>query len=217
MKELQAHGVQKLEALVLTHPDLDHFGGALDVIGSFPVSEIVDPARPSPKAGFIDVLEASRDRGIRWRRAAAGQSWSIDGITLEVLAPADSLMEADTEANASSVVLWLKWGDFDAILTGDAPAEVERSISSRFSGRVEVLKVGHHGSTTSSDSLFLARTRPKVAVVSAGRNNRFGHPAPAVLGRLERVGALVSRTDLDGTIRVIGRRDGSYSIIGARD
>lgn len=217
VKELQAHGVQKLEALVLTHPDLDHFGGALDVIGSFPVAEIVDPARPSPKAGFIDILEASRDRGIRWRRAAAGQSWSIDGITLEVLAPADSLIQADTEANASSVVLWLKWGDFDAILTGDAPAEVERSISSRFSGRVEVLKVGHHGSTTSSDSLFLDRTRPKVAVVSAGRNNRFGHPAPAVLDRLERVGALVSRTDLDGTIRVIGRRDGSYSIIGARD
>jgi len=81
---------------------------------------------------------------------------------------------------------------------------------------LEVLKVGHHGSTTSTDPVLLAATHPRVALVSVGRGNRFGHPSQEVLSRLRRFGVEVHRTDREGTLRVLGRRDGSFVVHGAR-
>jgi len=216
LRELQRRGARRIEALVLTHPDLDHIGGAAALLAAVPIGEVVDPARPSPKRAYIEVLEASVAEGVPWRRAQAGDHWEIDGLVLDVLAPGEHIVDADTDANASSVVLRLRWGDFDALLMGDAPAAVEQVLAGDFDGGIEVLKVGHHGSDTSSDGVFLAHTRPEVAIVSAGRRNRFGHPSPAVLGRLDDVGARIRRTDREGTIRVTARADGTYVVDAER-
>ncbi|HSW31118.1 MAG TPA: hypothetical protein VLH75_16655, partial [Longimicrobiales bacterium] len=120
--------------------------------------------------------------------------------------------EGDTDSNDASVVLAVAFGSFDALLTGDAPTSVERALLAGVSPDLEVLKVGHHGSLTSTDPALLAHAHPTLALVSVGRRNRYGHPAPAVLERLEAAGAVVRRTDEEGTLSVLGRKDGTWSV-----
>jgi competence protein ComEC len=214
VRALRSRGVRRLEAVFLTHPDLDHIGGAGAVLSAFDVASVYDPALPAGKEGFVDVLEVATSRAVPWHAARAGQRIELDGLSIEVLHPPDSTTSG-TEANATSLVLHVVFGEFDALLTGDAYRDVELAVSEELAG-VEVLKVAHHGSETSTDSLFLARTRPEVAVISVGRSNRYGHPAPGVLGRLERSGARVRRTDQEGTLSISARRDGRYSLVGER-
>jgi competence protein ComEC len=214
VRALRARGVGRLEALVLTHPDLDHIGGAAPVLQSLDVRAVYDPAFPAPKQDFVQVLTAATERGVPWRPARAGGRIELDGIMLEVLYPPDSL-PPETETNATSVVLRLTYGDFDALLTGDAYTDVERALLP-FLPPLEVLKVGHHGSDTSTDSLLLARTHPEVALISVGRTNRYGHPSPRVLARLERSGAQIRRTDQEGTLSIVARPDGTYQVVGER-
>lgn len=217
---LRGRGVGRLEALVLTHPDADHIGQAVRVLSALSVATVLDPGVPVGKPGYVELLEEASARGVPWRPARAPLRWEVDGVALEVLHPVDTIAPAPGEvvdANDHSVVLLVRWGDFEALLTGDAPAAVERAVSSSLpEGGVEVLKVAHHGSDTSTDSLLLARARPELAVVSVGRGNRYGHPSPRVLGRLEGFGVPVRRTDRRGTVRVEARRDGSFRVSGAR-
>jgi len=215
VRALKSRGVRRLEALVLTHPDLDHIGGAAAVLSSFDVGMVYDPGLPAGKQAFVDALDEAAARGVPWRLARAGDRLDIDGLSLRVLYPPVGL-EPGGDTNASSIVIHASLGEFDALLTGDAYKDVDRLIASTFTHVVEVLKVGHHGSDTSTDSLLLATARPELALISVGRNNRYGHPAPEVLDRLERSGASVRRTDREGSIVVLGRHDGSYSVTSRR-
>ena len=210
VRTLRAEGVGRLELLVLTHPDLDHIGGAEAVLRSFGVGRVLDPALPAPKGAYVDVLTSSRALGVPWSAARAGQSLVIDGVTLEVLHPGP-LASGEVEANAASVVLLVRWRGFRALLTGDAYVDVERALVDEV-GDLDVLKVGHHGSRTSTDSLFLARSRPEIALIPVGRRNRYGHPAPEVVRRLNAAGADVWRTDRHGTVRVRVARDGTVHV-----
>jgi competence protein ComEC len=214
--ELRRRGVRRLEALVLTHPDLDHFGGAVAVLDRFVVGQVADPGYGAGKEGFIEVLEAATRAGVPWMAARAGQRTRLDGMTVEVLHPGADAGGDPEDANASSVVLLIRFGSFEALLTGDAPVEVERLLVPHLPAQLEVLKVGHHGSTTSTDDALLAATHPVVGLVSAGRGNRYGHPAPSVLQRLAAQGVEVHRTDREGTLRVVGRRDGTFQVRGGR-
>ncbi|KPJ80593.1 MAG: hypothetical protein AMS19_09270 [Gemmatimonas sp. SG8_23] len=211
---LRARGVRRLEALVLTHPDLDHIGGAAAVIDAFEPRLVMDPLLPAPKHEYATLVEHAAARGVRWAAARAGDSFELGGVTFRVLHPSE-LPTDPREGNAASVVLLVSWGRFDALLTGDAYVDVERAIAER-AGDIEILKVGHHGSATSTDSTFLATVRPEVALVSVGRGNRYGHPAPAVLRRLSAVGARTYRTDQLGTVRAVVGRDGSVRITTSR-
>jgi competence protein ComEC len=215
VRALRRRGVRRLEALVLTHPDLDHIGGAPAVLASFAVGEILDPAEPAGKGAYVDLLEEATRRGIPWHRARAGDRRSWDGVDVRILHPGDAAPtseEGDTGSNDVSVVLSVAFGSFDALLTGDAPTAVERALLAGVSPELEVLKVGHHGSLTSTDPVLLAHAHPALALVSVGRRNRYGHPAPQVLARLESAGAQVHRTDREGTLSVLGRRDGSWAV-----
>ncbi|HSG07880.1 MAG TPA: DNA internalization-related competence protein ComEC/Rec2 [Longimicrobiales bacterium] len=213
VRALRRAGVVRLEALVLTHPDLDHIGGAAAVLGTFPVGRVVDPGLAAGKEAYVDVLEAAVDRGVPWQAVHAGDRLDLDGVELEVLSPAAlGGVEGDTESNAASVVLAVRYGLFDALLTGDAPVEVERAIASEVSASLELLKVGHHGSSTSTDPVLLARSRPRTALLSVGRGNRYGHPAASVLARLREAGVEVHRTDREGSIRVVARQTGEMRV-----
>lgn len=213
VRALRRAGVTRLDMLVLTHPDLDHIGGATAVLGAFDVGRVVDPALAAGKDAYVEILEAAVARNVPWQSAAAGDRLDVDGVEVHVLSPpAGGGPGGDTDSNDASVVLAVRFGAFDALLTGDAPVSVERAILSGVSSSLEVLKVGHHGSDTSTDSLLLAHAHPRVALLSVGRGNRYGHPSRGVLARLVGAGVEIHRTDREGTVRVRGRRDGEMQV-----
>jgi competence protein ComEC len=215
VRALARRGVGRLEAVVLTHPHLDHIGGAGSVLRMFEVGAVYDPGLPAGSFEYLELLELAAERGIPWRATRAGDRLEIGGLAIDVLSPPAGAEPAE-DANVTSVVLHVAFEALDVLLTGDAYADVERGISSRVSSDLEVLKVGHHGSDTSTDSLLLVRSSPEVALISAGRFNRYGHPDPEIVARLEAVGARVWRTDRHGTVSLIGRPDGSYTVSGDR-
>jgi len=215
VRALRSRGVRRIEALVLTHPDLDHIGGATAVLQELDVGVVYDPGLPAGKQAFVDVLEAATERAVPWRAARAGDRMQLGALSVTVLYPPEDL-PADVESNASSVVLHARLGAFDALLTGDAYKDVDRLLAPGFTDVVEVLKVGHHGSDTSTDPALLEAARPELALVSVGRFNRYGHPAPEVLARLEDHGVRIRRTDREGDVSVLGRPDGSYSVTSRR-
>jgi competence protein ComEC len=187
-------------------------------MAGLPMEGILDPGVPVGKEVYLDVLGAAEDRKIPWRRARAGDSLNLDGVALRVLSPApDSargMPDGEVDANEASLVLELRFGAFSALLTGDAPVGAEASfVGAMLSERVQLLKVGHHGSATSTSPELLARISPETAIISVGRRNRYGHPHPAILRRLEGAGTTVFRTDRSGTIRVKARPDGSYRVV----
>ena len=110
-----------------------------------------------------------------------------------------------------SVVLLIRHGAFAALLTGDAQKEAEEALAAA-AGPVQVLKVAHHGSSTSTSAAFLARVRPALALVSVGRGNHYGHPAREVVQRLRDAGARILRTDQNGEVAVRAREDGSWTV-----
>lgn len=214
---LRSRGAARLEALVLTHPDLDHIGGAGAVLASLEVGGVLDPARASGRSAYGRVLEAARARGVGWWPAADRARLSVDGMALTVLSPPGPdppgpAGAADSWSNDASVVLLVEYGRFRALLTGDAPVAVERAVLGRVPGPLSLLKVGHHGSRTSTSRALVEGLRPEVAVIPVGGRNRYGHPHPEVLARLAGAGARVLRTDRDGTVVVRGRRDGGYDV-----
>lgn len=156
------------------------------------------------------VSEADRSR-VPWRRLAAGDAWEWDGVWMRVLHPgADDMGEGGV--NDRSLVLHLRWGELDVLLTGDISVEVEDALASELP-RVEILKVAHHGSRTSTGERFLDASQPELAAVSVGRRNRFGHPSREVVERLRGRGIPVVRTDRSGTLRILGAADGSWRVV----
>ena len=185
------------------------------MLRELPVGVVVDPGQPFGTAGFVDALEAAQDAVVPWVATARGTVLDLDGMALEVLHPTGAEIPPDTDPNDVSVVLFLRYGSFGALLTGDASGAVEEALP-LVPGAIHVLKVGHHGSRTSSSADFLAATRPEVALVSAGRGNRFGHPHESALRRLEVAGARVHRTEEEGALTVRAREDGSWTLSAER-
>lgn len=218
---LRSQGARRLEAIVLTHPDEDHAGGLASVLREIPTGAVLGPGLSIGQAGqMLGAAEAIR-AGIPWRRVAAGDSWTIDGVDFRVLhpVPASGPEAAGAAApNDWSVVLLVEYGDFEALLMGDADESIEEQVLDRASdlGRTELLKVGHHGSRTSTSEAFAAAVAPELALITVGARNRYGHPHPVVLARLARVGARVYRTDRHGTVTVSIGSDGSLSASGSR-
>jgi len=218
---LRSQGARRLEAIVLTHPDEDHAGGLASVLREIPTAAVLGPGLSIGQEGqMLGAAEAIR-AGIPWRRVAAGDSWTIDGVDFRVLHPVPaSGPEAARAASPNdwSVVLLVEYGDFEALLMGDADESIEEQLLDRASdlGRTELLKVGHHGSRTSTSEAFAAAVAPEVALITVGARNRYGHPHPVVLARLARVGARVYRTDRDGTVTVSIGSDGFLSARGSR-
>lgn len=223
---LRQRGVRELAFLILTHPDMDHVGGAGSILGQLHVSTVLDPGRAVGSQVFLAALEEAHAHGVPWRIVQAGDSLNLDGVALRVLWPpgpgrgrgtnpalppgVERLVQGSNEA---SVILELRYGAFSALLTGDAPREVEEAVLPLIhSQTIQLLKVGHHGSDTSTSPELLERTDPELAVISVGRRNRYGHPDPRVVRRIQGAEVRIYRTDRDGPLSVRARKDGTYEV-----
>ena len=200
---LWAQGVHRLGALLVTHGDPDHLGGALAVLEDF-APRVLWTGIPVPRHAPSRELDAAASRaGVASALLRAGHARDWGGARLRVLHPPSPDWERQQVRNDDSVVLEVVYGDVAVLLTGDIGAEVERAILPRLTpARVRVLKVAHHGSRSSTSADLVAAWRPQVAIVSCGRGNRFGHPTREVLERLAAAGARVFRTDRHGEISV---------------
>lgn len=200
---LERMGVESLAFAMVSHADADHSGGLDQVFARFDVQVFFHGSDDATTGEYRELLDAVRREGSRMEPLRAGDRIEgFGGVALRVLNPED-----DQQDNDGSVALIADHGEIEFLLTGDITMRAEARILARgLAEDVDVLKVAHHGSASSSTEEFLAAFDPELALVSAGRRNLYGHPSPGVLRRLEAAGARVVRTDLEGTIRV--RSDG---------
>jgi competence protein ComEC len=209
---LRARGATRVEVLILTHPHADHIGGAPALLRGMEVGRLVEPGFAAGSRLYLETLETAEERGVPWSAARAGRTLRLDGVELRILLPEPQMLDAVADANEISAVTLLRFGHFGALFTGDAGEREEAHLVERHGGelRVQLLKAGHHGSRTSTSPGLLAAAEPELAVISAGRRNRYGHPAPEVVRRLERRGVAVARTDREGTVSIRARADGTW-------
>ncbi|HEY6560910.1 MAG TPA: DNA internalization-related competence protein ComEC/Rec2 [Polyangiaceae bacterium] len=197
---------KRVDIAVLSHPHPDHFGGFLSVVRAVPIAEFWDTGQGEREGAgeqYRQLLAELRRRKIAVRRPGAlcGRKHAFGEGELEVLAPCPEFVPG-LGANDNSFVLHLRHGTQRALLTGDAEAHEEAALVARFGSRLrsEFLKVGHHGSRTSSGEALIAAVRPRVATISCGMRNRFGHPHVSTLTRLRSAAVLALRTDQLGSI-----------------
>jgi competence protein ComEC len=197
--QLSAEGVTALAAVVVTHDQADHVGGVEELLGTLPIHRLLFAARGA------DVVRQARAAGVRATSIAAGATIESGALRLEALWPPRTLIEGSPPAdpNRLAIVLLGRWHRFSILLTADAEAEAVPLDP----GAIDVLKIAHHGSDDAGLGALLERTAPRLAVVSVGAENPYGHPTAATLSTLAEHGIPTLRTDRDGdvTIDVSGR------------
>jgi competence protein ComEC len=200
---------RRIDMVVLTHPHEDHVAGLVPVLERFEVGVVLDSGRayPNPSYARFRSLAAAEGAGV-YRLARTGDHLRLGSAELAVLYPSAADADAplpEDDINNASVVMLLRSGSFSALLQGDAEAPVEAMLLERhLVPDVDLLKVGHHGSESSSTPAFLAAARPEIALISCGLGNAYGHPHRVTLEHLAAIPSLVlHRTDLEGTIDVV--------------
>jgi competence protein ComEC len=201
---LLRHGIHAIDALILSHPHGDHAGGVAPVLRRLRVAQFDDGGQRYSGHAYQDALATARSEGVPIVYPRAGMRWRTDdGVTLTFVGPSLPFISGANAINSNSVAFILQYGAFRMLFTGDAGSESEaRFLREGVDLRADVLKVGHHGSAYGSSPGFIAAVHPRYAIVSVGRHNLFGHPAPSTLATLQRLGARIYRTDEEGAVSV---------------
>ena len=200
---LRALGVRKLHAFVATHGDPDHLDGAESVLRVLPVANIWEGVPVPPHAGLRRLDALAGEQHIVWRTLLPGDVERAGGVEIRILHPPTPDWERQRVRNDDSVVIELRYGAVSILLPGDIGSDVERELVPRLTlAPLVILKAAHHGSATSSSEAFIAAANPAAVIFSAGRNNRFGHPAPVVVERFTRRGVGMFNTASDGAVFV---------------
>lgn len=206
---LAAQGVRSIDKVVITHSDIDHCGGAVDLATYLPVGTVVSSEHARGAACMERLAELP---GIEQLLVSQGASWRVGRWHIETLHPSNS---STGRGNNASLVLLVTGFGRAILLTGDIEEQAERHILARHSLNslsADVLKVAHHGSRTSTSMPFLRAVSPQLALISAGRRNRYGHPSAVVTERLEKADASILRTDRDGMVRLVFNDNGSMRV-----
>lgn len=191
-------GATSYDLVVGTHPHEDHIGGLDRVIEQYDVANVWMPRVQADTRTFEDVLLAIRDKGLKITSPVPGSRFKLGGATVTAFAPVGSAYE---ETNDYSIVLRIDYGSTSFLFTGDAEAVSEQEmLASGVNLKANVLKVGHHGSSSSTSDAFLDAVSPEYAVISCGKDNSYGHPHSATVSKLESHNIDILRTDESGTI-----------------
>ncbi len=195
---LKAKGVRTIDKLILTHGHYDHIGGAFALLDEMNVKQLLYGAGPIENEIEKRLLEEFEKRGTEIQFVKEGGYWSVEDSYFYVLSPQGS----EKTLNDRSIVIYSAIGGLRWLFTGDLEEEGEIRITSTYDPLpVDVLKVGHHGSITSTTEQLLKHINPRVALISVGENNRHNHPHPEVITRLENFNTITYRTDKDGAIK----------------
>ncbi|NJP34748.1 ComEC/Rec2 family competence protein [Micromonospora thermarum] len=212
---LRGLGVREVPLLVVSHFHVDHTGGVAGVFRGRRVTAVLTPSWPDPATGRDQVRAEAAANSADLLSASAGWRYRAGGVELTVVGPPYPLRGTRSDPNNNSLVLLATVGGVRILLAGDAETEEQRALLDRPPPgglRAHVLKVAHHGSAY-QDPAFLDAVRPAVALVPVGTGNTYGHPNPAVLGRLARGGARVLRTDVDGDVAAVVRPSGLAVVV----
>ncbi|MBN2381300.1 MBL fold metallo-hydrolase [bacterium] len=202
---LKKHNITKLDQLVMTHPHADHLGGLMAVLDEIAVDEVLDPGMTYGSELYKRFLLTIERKNITWTEARAGMvlDWGPE-IQAQVLSPKRIYRGTHSDPNNNSIVIKMIYQATHFLFTGDIESEVEDDLLIyRKQLRSNVLKVPHHGGEFSSTLSFVELIRPDIAVISCGKNNKFGHPHPKTLETYRSIGSRILRTDLCGTVTMI--------------
>ena len=193
---LETLGITKIDYLIGTHPHEDHIGGLDDVINNFDIGQIYMPKIETTTKTFEDVLDAIENKNLTVTAPNKGDKIELGQAKGEFMT--EPILDEDN-LNVSSLVLRLEFGNTSYLFMGDAEEENEETIHWP---KTDVLKVGHHGSSTSSSESFLEQVQPKYAIIMAGKDNSYGLPTQETIDKLNNIGSEIYRTDEDGTIQM---------------
>jgi len=196
---LNQQGIKKIDYLIATHPHADHIGGMAAVIRSFDIGKIYMPKVSHTTKTFENTLQAVKSKGLKVSTAKSGVTiLNQNGTKANFIAPCSSSYD---NLNNYSAVIKIQHGNTSFLLAGDAEAESEQEmLASGTNLKADVLKVGHHGSNSSTTPSFLKAISPKYAVISCGTGNQYGHPHKELLNKLSSAGIQTYRTDVNGTV-----------------
>lgn len=193
---------RRIDVVIATHPDSDHIGGLPEVVRRYKVGLVIEPGVESDNEIDNELRRRVRERGVETILARRGQVFNFgDGVTLTVLFPDRAV--SSWETNDASIVARLDYGESSFLFTGDASLKTEITMMNLGSDLldVDVLKAGHHGSRTSTSLPFAEVVTPEISVISAGKDNTYGHPHKEVISILESVGSEIRSTALSGTLK----------------
>lgn len=195
--------VKKLDYFITTHPHEDHIGGASYVIKSLDIANFYAPKKTHTTKTYRDMISSLKSKNLKIHVAKEGVSLDLgNDVICEMLSPNRSDYE---ELNNYSPIIKLKYKDNKFLFTGDAEALVEKDVlSKKYDVSADVLKLGHHGSVSSTSGAFLKSVSPKIAIATCGKDNKYGHPHRETISKLKKINCKFYRSDIDGNILISG-------------
>lgn len=189
-----------IDLIILSHPQLDHFAGLIDVLRRYKVGAFIYNGRSGEAKAFYDLKKAIKESNAAAVVLAQGDKIKYEENVFDVLSPPKEFLTSE-ELNDTTLVLRLNVGNFRALFTGDIGENIEKYLAENFDIGIDILKVGHHGSKFSSSEKFLVEASPLISAIEVGKNS-YGHPTAQTLARLADIKSQIFRTDLDGTIKL---------------